>query len=270
MAAAQANGIGTIGWYWSGNGGGVEYLDMVTGFNPNQRTDWGTRIISGPNGLVQTSVEASVYNDEPTNTPTRTPTGPTPTPSRTPTATRTSTITPTPSGTIRVQVSGAGTDNNQQTQFHYRVRNTGTSAASNLSVQVYFTTDGTNPAANYVLEKYWDQSNAATVSGPTLASGKTHYFTVNYGSASLQAGGAWEFHTSLHLGTWGSTYSGTNDWWHTASALPSAYSDWSSLPAYVSGARVWGDEPFGGPTFTPTRTGTASSTPTRTNTPTRR
>src|SRR5262245_49855353 len=34
MAQAQARGIGYLGWSWSGNGGGVEYLDMVTGFNP--------------------------------------------------------------------------------------------------------------------------------------------------------------------------------------------------------------------------------------------
>ncbi|MFY0574927.1 cellulase family glycosylhydrolase [Cystobacter fuscus] len=35
-------GLGYMGWSWSGNGGGVEYLDMVTNFNPASRTDWGT------------------------------------------------------------------------------------------------------------------------------------------------------------------------------------------------------------------------------------
>src|SRR5690348_8022792 len=30
MATAQSRSIGYIGWSWSGNGGGVEYLDMVT------------------------------------------------------------------------------------------------------------------------------------------------------------------------------------------------------------------------------------------------
>ena len=33
LATAQARGIGYLGWSWSGNGGGVEYLDMVTGFD---------------------------------------------------------------------------------------------------------------------------------------------------------------------------------------------------------------------------------------------
>jgi mannan endo-1,4-beta-mannosidase len=91
MATAQANGIGYIGWSWSGNGGGVEYLDMVTAFNPNQRSAWGTRIITGNNGLLQTSVEASVYGNGGTNTPGTPPI----TPSRTPTITPTFTFTPT-------------------------------------------------------------------------------------------------------------------------------------------------------------------------------
>lgn len=84
MAEAQANGIGYIGWSWSGNGGGVEYLDMVTGFNPNQVTSWGNRIINGANGLKQTSQQAGVYGGAtPTGTPgapTNTPTPPTATP----------------------------------------------------------------------------------------------------------------------------------------------------------------------------------------------
>ena len=36
MSKAEPSGIGYMGWSWSGNGGGVEYLDMVTSFNPTQ------------------------------------------------------------------------------------------------------------------------------------------------------------------------------------------------------------------------------------------
>jgi mannan endo-1,4-beta-mannosidase len=61
MAKAQASGIGLMGWSWSGNSGGVEYLDMVTGFNPSQRSSWGTRFITGANGLSTTSTEATIY-----------------------------------------------------------------------------------------------------------------------------------------------------------------------------------------------------------------
>jgi mannan endo-1,4-beta-mannosidase len=70
MSYAQTYGIGYMGWSWSGNSGGAEYLDMVTNFDPSQRTSWGTRIITGANGLQQTSVEASVYSGIlPTPTP---------------------------------------------------------------------------------------------------------------------------------------------------------------------------------------------------------
>jgi hypothetical protein len=166
---------------------------------------------------------------------------------------------------------GAGTDNNQQTQFQFRVQNAGTTGQSNLSVRVYFTTDGSNPASSYVLEKYYDQSGAAVVSGPTQASGSIHYFTVSFGAATLPAGGSWAFHSSLHLNNWAGSYNAANDWWHTAGALPTAFTDWTSLPAYVSGSRVWGGEPVDGPTNTPTATvitNTPSRTPTRTSTPT--
>ncbi|HEY7226171.1 MAG TPA: cellulase family glycosylhydrolase, partial [Micromonosporaceae bacterium] len=61
MAKAQATSIGMMGWSWSGNSGGVEYLDMVTNFDPAQRTSWGTRYITGANGLSTTSTEATVY-----------------------------------------------------------------------------------------------------------------------------------------------------------------------------------------------------------------
>jgi mannan endo-1,4-beta-mannosidase len=61
MSYAQANRIGYLGWSWSGNGGGVEYLDMVTSFNPASRTAWGNRFIAGANGIAATSREATIY-----------------------------------------------------------------------------------------------------------------------------------------------------------------------------------------------------------------
>ena len=61
MSEAKAHGIGYLGWSWSGNGGGVEYLDMVTDFNASVLTPWGQRIFNGPGGIRRTSREASVY-----------------------------------------------------------------------------------------------------------------------------------------------------------------------------------------------------------------
>ncbi|WP_248959915.1 cellulase family glycosylhydrolase [Sphaerisporangium perillae] len=61
MSQAQSRGIGYLGWSWSGNSGGVEYLDMVTNFNAGSLTSWGTRIFNGANGIKQTAKEATIF-----------------------------------------------------------------------------------------------------------------------------------------------------------------------------------------------------------------
>ncbi|MFK3980719.1 cellulase family glycosylhydrolase [Micromonospora sp. NPDC050397] len=91
MSYTQANGIGYVGWSWSGNGGGVEYLDMVTNFNAGSLTSWGQRIFNGANGIRQTAREASVYGGNPTTPPTT----PTTRPPTTPPTTRPPTTPPT-------------------------------------------------------------------------------------------------------------------------------------------------------------------------------
>ncbi|MGW0930266.1 cellulase family glycosylhydrolase [Streptomyces sp. NPDC002644] len=62
MATARSLGIGYIGWSWSGNGGGVEYLDMVNNFDAASLTTWGNRFFKGADGIAQTSREATVYS----------------------------------------------------------------------------------------------------------------------------------------------------------------------------------------------------------------
>ncbi|WP_327032215.1 cellulase family glycosylhydrolase [Micromonospora ureilytica] len=78
LAYSQANGIGWLGWSWSGNGGGVEYLDLATNFNPASLTDWGQRLFNGVNGIRETAREASVFGGTPPPT-TPPPTTPPPT-----------------------------------------------------------------------------------------------------------------------------------------------------------------------------------------------
>ncbi len=41
MREAVERGIGYYGWSWSGNSGGVEYLDMVRNFDPPRRRPTG-------------------------------------------------------------------------------------------------------------------------------------------------------------------------------------------------------------------------------------
>ncbi|MEU8051054.1 cellulase family glycosylhydrolase [Micromonospora haikouensis] len=97
LSYTQANGIGYLGWSWSGNGGGVEYLDMTTNFNPNALTTWGQRIFNGANGIKATSKEASVYSGvTPTTPPTTAP--PTTPPPTTPPPTTPPPTTPPATG----------------------------------------------------------------------------------------------------------------------------------------------------------------------------
>ncbi|MEV6165639.1 cellulase family glycosylhydrolase, partial [Streptomyces sp. NPDC052052] len=61
MATAQSLKVGYIGWSWSGNGSGVEYLDMVGNFDASALSSWGNRFFNGSNGISQTSTTATVY-----------------------------------------------------------------------------------------------------------------------------------------------------------------------------------------------------------------
>ncbi|MFH9861090.1 cellulase family glycosylhydrolase [Streptomyces sp. NPDC017202] len=65
LAAAQRLGVGYLGWSWSGNGGGVEYLDMATGFDASRLTGWGRRVFDGTDGIRRTAREAGVFGSVP-------------------------------------------------------------------------------------------------------------------------------------------------------------------------------------------------------------
>ncbi|MFI0505383.1 cellulase family glycosylhydrolase [Streptomyces albogriseolus] len=65
LSVTRQLGIGYLGWSWSGNGGGVEYLDMVENFDPSRMTSWGQRLFDGPDGIAATSEEAAIYRSGP-------------------------------------------------------------------------------------------------------------------------------------------------------------------------------------------------------------
>jgi hypothetical protein len=226
-----------------------------------------------PATSTPTNTASATFTAGPSMTPSNTFTpSVTSTATNTPLPTSTFTASPTinPNGTVQVAIKNNGNDNNQQTQFAYQVKNTGTSSLTGLSTRLYFTADNGNAGSAYAIEKYYDQSGTATITGPTQASGNVYYFTINYGTTALAAGGSWEFQTALHLASWGSNFDGTNDWYHTgyaATALPAAYTLTNYIPAYVGTTRIWGVEPGGsGPTSTNTPTGTATGTATSTAT----
>ncbi|MEU0598982.1 cellulase family glycosylhydrolase [Streptomyces sp. NPDC006393] len=62
MSTAQSLGIGYLGWSWSGNSGGVEYLDLVQNFDASKPTAWGQRLFDGANGIKATAKEATVFS----------------------------------------------------------------------------------------------------------------------------------------------------------------------------------------------------------------
>ena len=228
----------------------------------------------GTNGWYKAQFDNfNVYTNSPapTNTPTITPGGPTLTPSNTPTKTLTPTTTNTPGPGMQVEIQGGNTDTNSQTAFNVQLRNTGQTTLSNVSWRLYFTTENGNAGSSYALEKYYDQTGAATISGPTQACGSIYYITVSYGTMSMPTGAVWGYSTAFHLASWGSTYDSSNDWWHTGyvvGSLPSAFMMDRYIPGYNNGTLLWGNEPncTGAATATPTLTlgVTKTSTPTQT------
>jgi mannan endo-1,4-beta-mannosidase len=55
-------GIGYLGWSWTGNGGGVEYLDLTArSGSANELSDWGDALINGANGIRATAQPASIF-----------------------------------------------------------------------------------------------------------------------------------------------------------------------------------------------------------------
>jgi mannan endo-1,4-beta-mannosidase len=54
-------GLGYLAWSWTGNGGGVEYLDLSEDGSATQLTGWGDDIINGQNGIRSTAQPASIF-----------------------------------------------------------------------------------------------------------------------------------------------------------------------------------------------------------------
>jgi len=198
-----------------------------------------------------------------------TPTIPTSTPTQTNTPTSTPTIGDTTPSDIVVEGKVDGTDSAQQSVFNYRLTNTGSQTVSGVKVRIFFDLDNTQPASNYVLDVYYDQTSSATRSGPFEWDADTYYFEIDYGSYSIGKNQTYQLNGSIHLANWQSQQSSSSDWWR--SGLTSSYTSTSYIPVYVNGDLVAGQEPGESseqpatntytPTFTPTYTVTATNTP---------
>ncbi len=188
---------------------------------------------------------------------------------------------------VIARIDGQG--DGSQSAIRYTLTNTDNSAQTGISLRLYFTLDDTQPASNYVFDKLFDQTNAVTISGPTQWDGDIYYFTLDYGSFSLEPGASYELNGAMHLQNYVNGFNSGNDWWHTGISDTYALTDY--LPVYVNNVLADGLEPGEGtatetpavevteestdtptPTFTPTPTNTptptSTPTPTPTNTPT--
>ncbi len=74
MATAEKLRLGYLAWSWSGNTDPV--LDLVIDFDPARLSPWGERALHGPNGITETSREATVFGGGQGGGDTQAPTAP--------------------------------------------------------------------------------------------------------------------------------------------------------------------------------------------------
>ncbi|MFC5008597.1 cellulase family glycosylhydrolase [Dactylosporangium cerinum] len=172
MATTQSLKIGYLGWSWSGNGGGVEYLDMATGFNPAQLTSWGERIFNGANGIKATAREATVYGGVTSPSPSRSSASPSPSRSTSPSPSNSQ-----PAGTCKVVYSVAGQWPGGF-QGDVKVTNTGTTPVNGWNLAWSFPN-------GQVLTQAWGATYAQSGAAVTATS-------VSY-TANIPAGGTVSF-----------------------------------------------------------------------------
>lgn len=168
MSNAQSLGIGYLGWSWSGNGGGVEYLDLVTNFDASQLTSWGQRLVNGANGIKATSKEASVFSG------TTNPGGDTTPP--------TAPGTPTASGATANSINlswSAATDNTAVTGYDIVSVNGTTETTVATSTTTSATVTGLSAGTSYTFAVYARDAagnrspRSATVTASTTTGGTT-------------------------------------------------------------------------------------------------
>ncbi|WP_371582441.1 cellulase family glycosylhydrolase [Streptomyces sp. NBC_01314] len=181
LATAQRLGLGYLGWSWSGNGGGVEYLDMVTNFDPNQLTSWGQRLFNGANGIAATSKEAAIYSSSGGDT---TP----PTAPGTPTASAATSSSATLTWTAATDATGV-------TGYDVVRVNGTTETAATTTTSTSATLTGLTPATSYTFAVYARDAagnrsaRSGTVTVTTASGGSTASCALGYRVTGEWSGG---------------------------------------------------------------------------------
>lgn len=177
--------------------------------------------------------------------------------------------TPTPTspptmGDFTVTSRIDGQDDTQQSIFAYTLTNSSSIPQSNMYMRVFFTVDNGRSADDYLLQSYYDSSNALVITGPFVWDANNHYFILSYGASALAPSANYQFQGVLRLSDWSNNHSASNDWWHTGILnFQDSLTDY--LPVYSNGTLNTGLEPSGAPQAT--NTPAPTQTPAPTNTP---
>ncbi len=145
---------------------------------------------------------------------------------------------------------------------------------SELTVRYWYTVDGDTPQT-YVCD--WAQMGCANITASFVklsvpTSTADYYLELRFTSAAGSIGAntpSNEIRQRFHKTNW-ANYNESND--YSYDSTKTAYADWNRVTLYRNGVLVWGVEPGGvatpTPTATPTRTATPTATATATATPT--
>ena len=262
LSAPSPLGTSTFG-AWSDGGAAshavtvstpAQYTVTVNGPPPSTTTTMVAPTTTTRPAVTTTTVAPTTTTTRPATTTTRAATTTTRPATTTAAPTTTTTSPPSGSGTVHARLQGTGSDNSQQSQITVQLANLGKSAVANLSLRLYFTTDGSQAGSKYVFENDRDDSDVISISSPRQASGSLYYITISFGSKSLSANKSWRVIGSLHLTDWSNSYNAGNDPWHNGFAvgrLPSAFADTAGIPVFAGATKVWGDIPDVSNTPTP-------------------
>lgn len=161
-------------------------------------------------------------------------------------ATDSPTSTPVPIDTVS-EIDGVyverlvSVNNNQQTQFQFRVTNDSQEALDNIAVRLYFQIDSNRVASEYVFEIYWDSTEASTVNAPIQYRESIYYIDI-ISPLPLSSNSNWEVHGALHLNDWSSSLDGSNDWW-LQGELDTEFVETPYLPLFANNTLVFGATP---------------------------
>jgi hypothetical protein len=276
MSWVESQQQGYLAWTWNTWGTACNVIALIQAYDGTP-TQYGT--------VYKTHLASLSTGPSPTATArtTATPTGTaraTATNTATPTmgASATATARPTSGATgLRVQYRAAETiAGTTQPKPHMNVVNGGTAsvALSELTVRYWYTIDGDKPQTYFC---DYAQVGCVNVAGTFVklaaaVTGADYYLEVHFttGAGSLAPGASsGEIQNRMAKNDW-TSYNQADD--YSFDAGKTTFADWTHVTLYRNGTLVWGTEPGGGTTATPTATAvptaTATVRPTATSTAT--